>query len=340
MSPIAAATPAGAAARRPTIAVADPIHSAGLERLRASYDVAYLPELTAPEARRRAIAAAEAIVVRVFRIDDALLQGAPRLKLVAKHGSGVDNIDIPAASQHGVLVCNTPGGANSTSVAEGAVTLMLATLRQVRAMDACVRGNRFNERWTLSLHELWGKTLGLVGCGQIARVTARICGAGFNMQVLAYDPFVGAAEMAKAGAVKVESLTELAARADVVSVHAPLGQATHHLVSAAVLAAMRPHAIIVNTSRGGLIDEAALIRALQERRIGGAGLDVFEQEPPRPDNPLFAMDNVVLSPHVAGVTEDALRGMAMSVAEVIDNVFAGHRPPTLLNADLWERRKP
>jgi len=324
---------------RPTIAVADPIHAAGLERLRATYEVAFLPEIAAPESRANALAAAEAVVVRVFKIDEALLQSAPRLKLVAKHGSGVDNIDIPAASRHGVLVCNTPGGANSSSVAEGAVTLMLATLRQVRAMDACVREGRFNERWKLSLHELWGKTVGLVGFGQIARVAARICGAGFNARVLAFDPFVSAADMEKAGATKVETLAELARQADIVSVHVPLSKQTEHLINAEVLAAMQRHAIIVNTSRGGLIDEAALVRSLQAGQIAGAGLDVFEQEPPAADNPLFAMNNVVLSPHVAGVTEDALRGMAMSVAEVIDNVFAGRRPPTLLNADLWERRK-
>jgi len=324
---------------RPTIAVADPIHAAGLARLRSSYDVAFLPELTAPETRANAIAAADAIVVRVFKIDDVLLGGAPKLKLVAKHGSGVDNIDIPAASKHGVLVCNTPGGANSSSVAEGAVTLMLSVLRQVRVMDACVREGRFNERWKLTLHELWGKTVGLAGFGQIARIAARICGAGFNAKVLAYDPFVSAEDMAKAGVTKVDSLAEMARQADIVSVHVPLSKATEHLISTEVLAAMQPHAIIVNTSRGGLIDERALVEALQAGKIAGAGLDVFEQEPPAPDNPLFKMNNVVLSPHVAGVTEDSLRGMAMSVAEVIDNVFAGRRPPTLLNADLWERRK-
>jgi D-3-phosphoglycerate dehydrogenase len=145
--------------------------------------------------------------------------------------------------------------------------------------------------------------------------------------------------MQKAGVTRVETLAELARQSDIVSVHVPLSKETEHLIDAEVLAAMQPHAIIVNTSRGGLIDEKALIQALKEKRIAGAGLDVFEQEPPATDNPLFTMENVVLSPHVAGVTEDALRSMAMSVAEVIDNVFAGRRPPTLLNADLWERRK-
>jgi D-3-phosphoglycerate dehydrogenase len=137
----------------------------------------------------------------------------------------------------------------------------------------------------------------------------------------------------------VESLAELAAQVDVLSVHAPLSKATQHLVNAQVLAAMRPHAIVVNTSRGGLVDEAALVAALQAGKIAGAGLDVFEQEPPAPENPLMKFDNVVLSPHVAGVTEDSLRGMAMNVSDVVDNVFAGRAPATLLNAQVWERRK-
>jgi D-3-phosphoglycerate dehydrogenase len=323
---------------RHTVVVADPIHAAGLKRLRENYDVALLPEMS-PADVGKAIAAAEAIIVRVYKVDSVLLNNARKLKLVAKHGSGVDNIDIPAATERGILVANTPGGANSTSVAEGAVTLMLSVLRRVREMDACVRQDRFNERWKLSLHELWGKTVGLVGFGQIAKVTARICGAGFDNKVLAYDPFVEAATMQQAGVTKVDSLTELARQVDVLSVHAPLSKATQHLVNSKVLAAMQPHAIVVNTSRGGLIDEAALIAALQAGRIAGAGLDVFEQEPPAADNALKKFDNVVMSPHVAGVTEDSLRGMAMNVADVVDNVFAGRQPATLLNAQIWERRK-
>ncbi len=145
--------------------------------------------------------------------------------------------------------------------------------------------------------------------------------------------------MKQAGVTKVESLADLAAQVDVLSVHAPLSKATQHLVNAQVLAAMQPHAIVVNTSRGGLVDEAALVAALQAGKIAGAGLDVFEQEPPAPDNPLMKFENVVLSPHVAGVTEDSLRGMAMNVSDVVDNVFAGRAPATLLNAQVWERRK-
>ena len=201
-----------------------------------------------------------------------------------------------------------------------------------------VRENRFDERWRLTLREIWGKRLGLVGFGQIARVVARICGQGFAMQVGCYDPFVPAEAMREAGVAKVESLTALAAGSDLLSVHAPLSEATRGLVGREALAALPAHAVVVNTSRGGLIDEAALIAALQEGRIAGAGLDVFEQEPPAPDNPLLAMQNVVLSPHVGGVTEDSLRGMAMAVAEVVETVFADGQPATLLNPECIAAR--
>jgi phosphoglycerate dehydrogenase-like enzyme len=217
---------------------------------------------------------------------------------------------------------------------------MLAVLRCVRDMDACVREGRFNDRWTINLHELWGKKVGLVGFGQIARVTARICGPGFNTKVMCYDPFVGAAEMAALGVEKIDSLPQLAARSDILSIHAPLSAATRHLVDAAVLSAMPAHAILVNTSRGGVVDEKALIDILRQRRIAGAGIDVFEEEPPALDNPLFKLENVVLSPHVAGVTDDSLKGMAMLVVDLIDNVFSGRRPQTLLNESVWEGWKP
>jgi D-3-phosphoglycerate dehydrogenase / 2-oxoglutarate reductase len=322
-----------------TVVVADPIHSVGIDRMRSSFDVTLLRECGSERERAAALSRADALVVRTFETRDAVMDRAPRLKLIAKHGSGVDNIDISAASARGILVANTPGGANSSSVAEGAVALMLAVLRRTRDMDACVRENRFQDRWSLELHDLWEKHLGLVGFGQIARVVARICGTGFGMRVSAFDPFVTAEAMSASGVQKIATLAELMAAAEVVSVHAPLSTATHHLVDRAALAAMKPSAIVVNTSRGGVVDESALIDALRERRIAGAGLDVFEREPPVSDNPLFAMPNVVLSPHVAGVTQDSLRGMASNVAEVVENVFSGRRPSTLLNPEIWETRR-
>ena len=322
-----------------SVVVADPIHPVGVERLRGAFNVAVLGECGSDAERAEALAGADALIVRTFETGAELMDRMPRLKLITKHGSGTDNIDIPAATGRGILVANTPGGANSSSVAEGALALMLAVLRRTREMDACVREGRFQDRWSVELHDLWGKTLGLVGFGQIARIVARICGAGLDMRVTAFDPFVEADAMAAAGVTKAETLAELMAGADVVSVHAPLSASTHHLVDETALAAMQPTAIIVNTSRGGLIDEQALLRALREGRLAGAGLDVFEREPPEPGNALFALDTVVLSPHVAGVTQDSLRGMANNVADVVEGVFAGRRPSTLLNAEIWEKRR-
>jgi phosphoglycerate dehydrogenase-like enzyme len=256
----------------------------------------------------------------------------PNLKAIVKHGAGVDNIAIPAASAQGVMVANTPGGNNSTAVAEGAVTLMLAVLRRVREMDAVVRENRWDERWKTRLGDLTEARVGLIGFGRIARFTARICGAGFGAEIGAYDPMLPAGEIEVAGARPMD-LAELLAWADVISIHVPLTEGTRNLIGAAEFARMKPGAVIVNTSRGGIIDEAALADALKAGTIGGAGIDVFEAEPPPADHPLFALDNVVLGPHVAGVTEASMKHMALHCAQVVETILSGERPATLLNPE-------
>lgn len=316
------------------ILVADPIHPAGIERLREKFDLV-LPGQAVAEDIRPLVTA---VVVRTFALSDSWMDGFPSLRLIAKHGSGVDNIDIEAATRRKIIVANTPGGANSTAVAEGAVTLMLAVLRRVREMDACVRDDQFDQRWRLQLGDLTLGELTLVGFGQIAKVVARICGSGFQMRVRAYDPFVSAEAMASLGVEKVDDLAE-AMNADVISIHTPLSEKTRHLIGARELAAMRPSAILVNTSRGGLVDEAALAQALKEGKLLGAGIDVFEQEPPSPENPLLRLPNVVLSPHVAGVTDGSMKGMALAVCDVIDVVDSGGRPSTLLNPEAFGERQ-
>lgn len=316
------------------ILVADPIHPAGIERLRERFDLV-LPAQPVEESMRPRVVT---IVVRTSEIGEAWMAGFPSLRLIAKHGSGVDNIDIEAATRRGILVVNTPGGANSTAVAEGAVTLMLAVLRRMREMDACVRENRFDQRWRLQLGDLTSGELTLIGFGQIAKVVARICGSGFRMRVRAYDPFVSAEDMAALGVEKVDDLLA-AMSADVISIHTPLSEKTRHLIGARELAAMKPTAILVNTSRGGLVDETALARALEEGRLLGAGIDVFEKEPPPPDHPLLRLPNVVLSPHVAGVTKGSMKGMALAVCDVVETVRSGGRPLTLLNPEVFGERR-
>lgn len=315
-------------ASTPVAVVLDPIHPAGIERLSSAFDV-ILPAAATDDGRHRATVAA---VVRTFPITGDWMDQRPGLKIIAKHGSGVDNIDIPAATARGILVANTPGGTNATAVAEGAVALMLAVQRRIRDMDALMREGRFDQRWSIELGDLTGGTLGLVGFGQIARNVAKICGAGFSMTVRAYDPFVSAEQMRAAGVEKVDDLLELM-RSDVISVHVPLSEKTRNIISSRELAAMPASSIIVNTARGGLIDEPALAAALTERRIRGAGIDVFEIEPPPADNPLLHLPNIVLSPHMAGVTSGSMKGMALAVVDVVETVMKGDRPGTLVNPE-------
>lgn len=313
---------------RETVYIPDPIHPAGADLIAAAHDV-ITPEQGDTDPR---IAATTIIVIRTTDLTEALIARMPHLRLIVKHGAGVDNIPIPFASGRGVMVANTPGGANATAVAEGAVTLMLAVLRRVRDMDAAVRENRWDARWKARLSDLTGARVGLVGFGRIARCTARICAHGFGAEIAAYDPMLPAEDIRSAGATPMK-LPELLATCDVVSIHVPLTDTTRNLIGAAQLALMQERAVIVNTSRGGIIDEAALAAALREGRIGGAGIDVFEQEPPRPDNPLFPLHNTVFGPHVAGVTEASMKAMALACVDVIDTVLAGARPDTLLNPE-------
>lgn len=316
-------------AEKPLVWIVDPIHPVGADRLAAAYEV-ITPEQGRDDPR---IERTSHIVIRTTELPEALIARMPGLKAIVKHGAGVDNIPIPFASQRGVMVANTPGGNNSTAVAEGAVALMLALLRRVREMDAVVRENRWNERWTTRLGDLTEAKVGLIGFGRIARYTAKICGAGFGAELAAYDPMLAPAEITAAGVTPMD-LPELLAWADVISIHVPLTEGTRGLIGAKELAAMRSSAIIVNCSRGGIIDEAALAEALKGGRIAGAGIDVFEAEPPPAEHPLFALPNVVLSPHVAGVTESGMKGMASACADAIDAIVAGDRPANLLNPEV------
>lgn len=316
-------------AEAPLVYIVDPIHPVGAERLAAAYEI-ITPEQGADDPR---LAAVTHIVVRTTELPERLIARMPRLQAIVKHGAGVDNIPIPFATQCGVMVANTPGGNNSTAVAEGAVALILALLRRVREMDAIVRQDRWSERWTTRLGDLTGARVGLIGFGRIARCTAKICGQGFGAELGAYDPVVALADITAAGATPM-ALDEILGWADVISIHVPLTEGTRNLIGARELAKMRASAIIVNCSRGGIINEPALVEALASGAIAGAGVDVFEVEPPPVDHPLFALPNVILAPHVAGVTESGMKGMAIACADAIDTIVAGGRPATLLNPEV------
>ncbi|HVA37278.1 MAG TPA: hydroxyacid dehydrogenase [Candidatus Dormibacteraeota bacterium] len=321
------------------IVVTDPIHEDGIARLRQEHEVTLLFGDRNAESSDAALAHADALVIRGFPISGELLDRCPRLVVIGKHGSGVDNVDLNAASERGVVVANTPGGANATAVAEGAVALMLAVLRRVLDCHRAVTEGRFGVRDEWRLSDLWGHTLGLIGCGNIGAIVARMCRQGFDMRVLVYDPTLSRERAGEIEVEKVETLHDLMKTADVVSIHVPLSDRTRGLVSASAIAAMKPTAILVNTSRGPIVDEDALIAALAEGRIKGAGIDVFQREPPDADSSLLRLPNVTLSPHNAGLTEDSTRDMGVRIAEYVLQALAGEKPPTLLNPQIWDTRR-
>ncbi|WP_232495487.1 hydroxyacid dehydrogenase [Novosphingobium kaempferiae] len=309
---------------RELVCIIDPIHPVGVEGIASAHDVIGLDD---PR-----VAEASVIVIRTSPLGPEIFGAMPRLKAIVKHGAGVDNIAIPAATAQGVMVANTPGGNNSTAVAEGAVSLMLGLLRRTRDMDSLVREGRWDERWGIRLGDLTGARVGLIGFGRIARQVAKICALGFGCEVLAYDPVVPDAEVRAAGVEPADLAGVLGC--DIVSIHTPLTDTTRNLIDTVELGMMRPHALLVNCSRGGIVNEAALAEALRVGQIAGAGIDVFEDEPPASDHPLFGLSNCLLSPHVAGVTEAGMKDMALHVAAVIDAISRGEVPATLLNPEV------
>ncbi|MEU6250103.1 phosphoglycerate dehydrogenase [Glycomyces sp. NPDC047010] len=270
------------------------------------------------------LAHADAAVCGVEVYTAETLAKAPNLRVIARLGVGLDNIDLPAAREHGVDVANVPGG-NANAVAELAVGLMLAVLRKIPAMNGDVRAGRW-DRYVGA--ELTGKTVGLVGFGATARQVAKRL-QGFDVRLKAFDPFADEAQAAALG-VALTTLEE-AADADVVSVHAPHTPATHHMVGADFFAAMRPGAVLVNTSRGGVVDEAALADALRRGHLGGAGVDVWEHEPVAASHPLLGFDSVVATTHAAADSREAYTRIGLATARAIIDVFSGRRPEHLAN---------
>ncbi|HSJ84978.1 MAG TPA: hydroxyacid dehydrogenase [Acidimicrobiia bacterium] len=291
-----------------------------LGRLRQSFEVVYDPDLYADRDRLLAeLAGTVAILIRNrTRIDPGLLAAAPNLRVVGRLGVGMDNIDTDACLLAGVTVIPAVG-ANAVSVAEYVIGAMLLLVRRVFDMTPSMVAGKWPRQGHAFGHELLGKTLGLIGLGSIARQVA-VRAAAFGMGIVAFDPFLPEDDPAWATVGKVD-LETLLATSDVVSLHVPLGDQTRNLVDAAAIAAMKPTAVLVNTSRGGIVDEPALARALESGALAGAALDVFSTEPlgPGPAGIFAGVPNLVLTPHLAGNTEEAVERVAsMIVAAVIE----------------------
>lgn len=300
-------------------AAVDVLKQAGLEPV-------YVPPYTAGEGLVEAIRRAQpvGIISRMGRIDAPALDAAPGLRVISKHGVGTDNIDVAEAAARGVPVL-VATGANAVSVAEHAIALMFAVAKTLLPLDGGLRAGRW-EKPGFKGRELAGETLGLVAFGAIARQTARFAKA-FGMDVVAFDPFCPAETFAAEGVRQVDDLDALLQMSDVVSLHSPLTPDTRNMINAERLTRMKPGAIIVNTARGGLIDEPALSAALAEGRIFGAGLDTFATEPPAPDHPFWTEPRLVMTPHIGGVTAAANARVGTEAAQGIVDLLAGKPLP-------------
>ncbi len=318
-----------------TVYVSDPVHDDVLTELHELGEVhlGYGPAAVSYQQVQHTV---EAVMLRSEVFDREKITNSPRLKIIARHGVGFDNVDLDAATDAGVWVTTTPGR-NSRAVAEHVFALALALARKIPTATGRTRTGRWSEgKAELTGLELHGRTLGLLGLGSIGSLVLQIA-RGFGMQVLVTDPVLDSAQIAALDARKVE-LDDLLAGSDVLSLHVPLTNTTRHIVDAAALARLRPGALLINTSRGGLVDEAALVHALRSGHLRGAALDVLEAESidmknplPHTTVPITDLDNLIVTPHVAGQTEESLREVGRAALSCIRQALAGAIPDHHLN---------
>ncbi|OBK33727.1 3-phosphoglycerate dehydrogenase [Mycobacterium sp. 1165196.3] len=264
----------------------------------------------------------------------ALVARCPSLLAVCSAGAGYDVIDVDACTRAGIAVCNN-SGPGAEAVAEHALGFMIDLAKKITQSDRVLRRGPLGDRLSLRGSQLFGKTLGVVGLGAIGGRLVELC-APFGMEVLVVDPYLDEAAAQSRG-VQLVTLDELVEHSDFIQVTCPLTSETRGLIGRTQFAAMKPTAFFITTARGPVHDEAALLEALGSGRIAGAGLDVFHEEPPRQDNPLLQLDNVVATPHTAGITVEAARDIAVATATQWQTIFDGRIPPRLLNPDVWPR---
>jgi D-3-phosphoglycerate dehydrogenase len=298
-----------------------------------------------PETVSPLIKDAHALILRTgINITRDLIERADELLVISRTGGGLDNVDVGAASDHGILVTSNLG-VNTISVAEHVLAMMLALSKKLSIMDLAVRRSNFGIRYQNLPRDIYGKTIGLLGFGRIGCELGKICQQAFGLQVIAYDPYLTDEKKNECFSwVKMVELKELLEISDFISIHVPLTDQTRDLVDEAELSLMKSDAILINASRGGVVNETALIKALEDRKISGAGLDVFSEEPVPDDNPLLKLENVILTPHTAALTRECVVRMATEAAKCVLDVFAGCEPqnvanPQVLESGRWRSRR-
>jgi D-3-phosphoglycerate dehydrogenase len=270
-----------------------------------------------------------------YKCTAVLIERCPDLLAVSTSGAGYDTVDVPACTAAGVLVVNQ-SGANADAVAEHAVAMMLSLTKNIPQTDRSLRTQRGVDREAFKGWNARGRTVGIVGLGEVGTRVARICSRGLEMRVLAFDPYLSEHDCRARGASKVD-LDALLAESRFLSIHCPLNAETRGMIGEQQLASMKPGSIVITTARGGIVDEAALEAQLRSGHIGGAGVDVWVEEPPPLSHPLLGFDNVIATYHTAGVTHDSRHNMAEWNAAQVVALLRGERPPRLVNADAWAR---
>ena len=316
---------------RPVVLCTLPMDAAGAALLEPVANVVVAPD-TRPETLACLVGQADFLVVRTFLPAD-LLARPHHLRAIVRHGTGLDMIPMEAATRQGIPVANVPG-ANAQAVAEYVVGSFFDLARRFGELNAALRTQGWAGARPLSAHtcELSGKTVGIVGLGDIGKRIARTCSLGLGMQVLAYQP--DASRFPEF--VKSVPLNTLLAQSDFVTLNCPLTASTKHLIDSNRLALMKPTAFLVNAARGEVVDEAALVQALRERTIAGAALDVYATQPLSSDHALLALDNVLLTPHIAALTRESSSRMSVGTAKQILQLMNGERPTHLVNPEVWE----
>jgi glyoxylate reductase len=323
------------------IYVTRPIFDEALDRLRHIAHVEANPQdrvLSRPELISHLRDADGALIFVTDTIDHEVLDAAPKLKAIANFAVGINNIAVYAATQRGIVVTNTPGVLTETT-ADFAWMLLMAAARRIVEGDRFIRAGEFKvwSPWMFLGHDVHGQTLGIIGLGRIGRAVARRA-AGFNMKVVFYNPNpVPEQVTSELGAVSLP-LKELLQVSDFISLHVPLVPETHHLLNDEAFAQMKPTCIVINTSRGPVVEEKALVRALKTRKIAAAALDVYEREP-EIEAELLQLDNVVLAPHIASASHDTRLKMGMMASDNLLAALKGERPPNLVNPDVWDKRR-
>lgn len=304
----------------PAVLITEPIAESAVQALiQKGYRIQYEYGPQDPEIAPEDI---EAVINRLHPIDGTWMAQYPNLKIIAYHGVGYDGIDIETAKKRGIIVTIAPGQ-NALGVAEHTMALMLGLAKCLPDVAAAYKTSGFDAKYNYSYTELAGKTLGLIGLGTIGKMVAKMARNGFAMRVITYDPFL---KEIPEGIERLEDRMQVFREADYISPHLNLTPDTNKSIGAAEFKAMKPTACLLNCSRGAIVDEAALIQALQNGEIGGAGLDVTDPERCAADNPLMHMSNVIITPHTAGSSEEALQRVASMCIESIEAVFAGKNP--------------